>query len=67
MLCVDNHNSHITTQFMYECFIHDIQLAYLPSHSTHVLQPLDVGCFRCLSESIEDRLLIWPGTTAQRP
>jgi hypothetical protein len=30
---------------MYECKKHDIQLFFLPPHTSHVTQPLDLSCF----------------------
>ncbi|TIA44936.1 hypothetical protein D6C77_10764 [Aureobasidium pullulans] len=44
LLC-DGHGSHVTTEFMYQCKINKVELIYLPAHSSHVLQPLDVGAF----------------------
>lgn len=45
LLIVDGHGSHITYQFIEYCIKHNILLFCLPSHSTHLLQPLDVGLF----------------------
>jgi hypothetical protein len=45
ILLIDGHGSHITTDFMYECYQHRVQLIYLLPHSSHVLQPLDLACF----------------------
>jgi hypothetical protein len=30
---------------MYQCYLHNIHLIYLPPHCSHVLQPLDLGVF----------------------
>jgi hypothetical protein len=48
LLLCDNHGSHITVDFMYQCFVNNVQMVYLPPHSSHVLQPLDVGVFSVL-------------------
>lgn len=48
LLLCDNHGSHTTVPFMYECYRHNVQLVYMPSHSSHILQPLDVGVFSIL-------------------
>lgn len=32
-------------EFLYECYRHNIYLLFLPAHSSHVLQPLDVAVF----------------------
>lgn len=51
LLLCDNHNSHITVAFMFECYSHNIQLLFMPPHSSHILQPLDVGVFSTLKHS----------------
>lgn len=45
LLIVDGHGSHCTDDFLYECFLNDIYLLFLPPHTSHVLQPLDVSIF----------------------
>lgn len=45
LLIFDGHGSHITFEFVSKCFSHNILLLCLPAHSTHLLQPLDVGLF----------------------
>ena len=45
LLVFDGHGSHITYEFVEYCIQHNILLLCLPSHSTHLLQPLDVGLF----------------------
>jgi len=45
LLIFDGHGSHITFSFIQFCIDHDIHLLCLPSHSTHLLQPLDMGLF----------------------
>jgi len=48
MLLMDNHSSHLTWQFIQYTLSRKIILVALPPHSTHKLQPLDIGCFRPL-------------------
>ena len=45
LLIFDGHGSHQTDEFMYECFLNDIYLLFLPAHTSHVLQPLDISIF----------------------
>ena len=45
LLLCDGHGSHATTEFMYECFQNHVYLIYLPPHTSHILQPLDLSCF----------------------
>jgi hypothetical protein len=63
MLIVDGHASHISTDAIRFCIKHKIVLFNLPAHSTHLLQPLDVGIFASLAIAYKQRLLsrIRPG------
>lgn len=45
LLIVDGHNSHFSTEFIQFCETHKIELFCIPPHTTHILQPLDVGLF----------------------
>jgi hypothetical protein len=38
----------MTTEFYQYAIEHKIQLFALPPHLSHILQPLDVGCFQLL-------------------
>ncbi|KAL8356743.1 hypothetical protein RB601_001856 [Gaeumannomyces tritici] len=51
LLILDGHGSHVTTKFMLLCFRNDIFLLYLPTHSSHVLQPLDLAVFSPLKQA----------------
>jgi 4-hydroxybenzoate polyprenyltransferase len=48
LLVLDGHGSHETTEFMWECYSNNIQLLFLPPHTSHVLQPLDLAVFSLL-------------------
>lgn len=50
ILIVDGHDSHLTTKVIQYCIDNKIILLCLPPHTTHMLQPLDVGCFGPLSQ-----------------
>ena len=49
MLLVDGHSSHVNLTFLDWCDHHRIVVMILPPHSTHRLQPLDVGLFSPLA------------------
>lgn len=59
LLLLDGHGSHLTARFIAFCLDKRIDLVVLPPHTSHILQPLDVGLFgplkRALSTEI-DRL-----------
>ena len=50
LLVLDGHNSHCTYRFCNFAAKHRIVIICLPSHTTHVLQPCDVGVFGPLSK-----------------
>lgn len=56
ILVVDGHGSHTTTEFMYECFKNRIYLLFLPPHSSHITQPLDLSCFSPLKAAYRRKL-----------
>ncbi|KAF7909664.1 uncharacterized protein EAF01_003382 [Botrytis porri] len=51
LLILDGHGSHETTAFMLECFNNNIYLLFLPPHTSHVLQPLDLSVFSPLKSA----------------
>jgi hypothetical protein len=48
ILILDGHESHESIEFQEYCKSHNIITLCLPPHSSHLLQPLDVGCFAVL-------------------
>ncbi|EED14743.1 pogo transposable element, putative [Talaromyces stipitatus ATCC 10500] len=48
MLILDGHGSHLTPEFDRTCTENNIIPICMPPHSSHLLQPLDVGCFAVL-------------------
>lgn len=51
LLIVDGHSSHATPEFDQYCTEHKIVTLCMPAHSSHLLQPLDVGCFSLLKHA----------------
>ena len=51
LLILDGHNSHCTFHFVEFAHNHHIIILCLPSHTTHKLQPCDVGVFGPLAAS----------------
>lgn len=48
MLVLDGHESHDSAEFQEYCKAHNIITLGLPPYSSHLTQPLDVGCFSVL-------------------
>jgi hypothetical protein len=51
LLFLDGHESHHSVAFELFCKENDIITLYMPPHSSHLLQPLDVGCFGPLKKA----------------
>jgi hypothetical protein len=51
LLILDGHESHMSFQFDQYCKDNNIITLCMPAHSSHILQPLDVGCFSLLKTS----------------
>jgi hypothetical protein len=51
LLILDGHESHHSTEFELYCKENDIITLCMPPHSSHLLQPLDVGCFSPLKKA----------------
>jgi len=49
LLILDGHVSHCSLEFILKALKHDIIILCLPPHTTHKLQPCDVGIFSHLS------------------
>ena len=52
LLILDGHGSHLKSPFIGFCIQHAIDLMVLPSHSSHMTQPLDVGIFGPLKREL---------------
>jgi len=56
LLVIDGHGSHVTAEYMYKAYVNNIYLIYLPAHTSHVLQPLDLSIFSPLKRAYRNRL-----------
>jgi hypothetical protein len=56
MLIIDGHESHNSAEFTQYCKDHKIIPVCMPPHSSHLLQPLDVGCFAPLKKAYGDEV-----------
>lgn len=67
ILVLDGHGSHCTDDFLYECFKAGIYLLFLPAHSSHITQPLDLAVFGPLKQAYRRNLQQLEGYTAANP
>jgi hypothetical protein len=51
LLILDGHGSHVAPEFDLFCKENSIITPCMPPHSSHLLQPCDVGCFAVLKRS----------------
>ena len=56
LLIMDGHGSHATPRFDSFCRELNVIPLYMPAHSSHLLQPLDVGCFSPLKATYTKEL-----------
>ena len=56
LLLIDGHSSHVNMDFIDWADRHRIIVMILPPHTTHRLQPLDVGMFQALSTAYSKEL-----------
>jgi hypothetical protein len=49
LMLFDGHASHISSEVIRLCITHKVILLCLPPHTTHLLQPLDIGIFAALA------------------
>jgi hypothetical protein len=59
LLIVDDHESHNSQRFHRYCEEQNIVVLYMPSHSSHLLQPLDVGCSPPLKRAYYTEIESW--------
>jgi 4-hydroxybenzoate polyprenyltransferase len=51
LLILDGHDSYTADDFMWYCFQNNVHLVFLPAHTSHVLQPLDLSIFSPLKHA----------------
>jgi hypothetical protein len=56
LLICDGHDSHISATFMRYCYDNNIAVFLLIPHSSHLIQPLDVGVFGPLKAAMKSQL-----------
>jgi len=56
LLIIDGHESHQSLAFQDLCGENRIIALCMPPHSSHILQPLDVGCFASLKQAYKKEL-----------
>lgn len=61
LLIIDGHESHNSVDFQDYCREYKIITLQMPPHSSHLLQPLDVGCFSPLKRAYGNEIM------AERP
>ncbi|CAG7732722.1 unnamed protein product, partial [Allacma fusca] len=59
LLIIDNHSSHISYEVVRYCRVSNIELLTLPPHSTHKMQPLDIGLYSALKQKYNQQLVRW--------
>jgi hypothetical protein len=64
LLLINGHGSHETKEFAKYAEENKIQLFALPPHTTHLLQPLDNGCFQPL-KWYHGRCLDWAARSGE--
>ncbi|KAF2682035.1 DDE-domain-containing protein [Lentithecium fluviatile CBS 122367] len=60
MLILDGHGSHIDLEFLWTCKLHNVELLFLPSHSSYVLQPLDLSVFSVVKKFYRQQIQALP-------
>jgi hypothetical protein len=56
MIIFDGYESHLSTEFQKFYKDHSIIILCLPTYSSHLIQPLDVGCFSVLKRMYNKEL-----------
>ena len=54
LLILDMYNFHITIEVIEKSWTLRIDMISLPSHTSHILQPLDVSCFKSFNQAFQN-------------
>ena len=57
MLILNGYISHYSIEFLLEYKQNNVWLVFLPPHSTHVLQPLDLLCFSAVKLKYREQII----------
>ena len=60
ILVLDGHVSHVDLDVIQLAMSRNIKLIHLPSHSSHITQPLDVATFGCFKKAVTAVLTSFP-------
>jgi hypothetical protein len=56
LLIIDGHESHQSLEFQNLCEESKVIALCMPPHASHILQPLDVGCFAALKQAYKKEI-----------
>lgn len=59
LLIIDGHSSHSEPKAIELFRNHGVDVLVLPSHSSAILQPLDLCCFRVFKHNLRDQMKSW--------
>ncbi|XP_067930748.1 uncharacterized protein [Watersipora subatra] len=59
LLIFDGHGSHVTVHLIKAAQMNGITIIKLLAHTSHILQPLNVACFRGLKAKWDQKLTVW--------
>lgn len=67
ILTLDGFAPHESAELMHAAWGSKVYLVYLPPHSSHLTQPLDVGCFKALKDAYHNRVRPYAQHTSTAP
>ena len=67
MLILNGHNLHVTLEVAKISMELSLDIVFLPSHTSHALQPLDLACFKSFKTAFRKLRDVWSLTNKNRP